>query len=70
MEVQSTACKSIQSDKLIFNYAIRKREPKENRRLGFLFNQRKVELRQKVERLEKKHREVPNGVEGYSISVA
>ena len=57
MEVQSKACKSIQSDKLIFNYAIRKREPKETRRRGFLWNQRKVELRQKVERLEKKHRE-------------
>ena len=54
---RSRACKSIQSDKLIFNYAIRKREPKEKRRLAFLKLQRKVELRQKVARLEAKHRE-------------
>lgn len=63
MDIQSTAIKSIQSDKLIFNYAIRKKESKETRRLGFLLNQRKVELRQKLERLEKKHREALDEVE-------
>ena len=63
MEVKSKACKSIQSDKLIWNYAIRKREPNENRRLGFLINQRKIELRQKIERMEKKYREALDEME-------
>ena len=45
MEVQSKACKSIQSDKLIYNYAIRKRTPAEYRRLSQLMLQRRIELR-------------------------
>ena len=57
MEVPGESCKSIQSDKLIYNYAIRKREPAEMKRLGLIKHQRKIELRQKVDRLEKKHRE-------------
>jgi len=58
MEVQLKACKSIQSSKLIWNYAIRKRTPTEYRLLSSLILQRKVELRQKLERLEKNMREV------------
>lgn len=57
MEVPSESVKSIQSDKLIFNYSIRKREQQEQRRLTLIKQQRKIEIRQKVERLEKKHRE-------------
>ena len=44
MEVPSEACKSIQSDKLIFNYSIRKRTPQEYRLLSQLILQRKIEL--------------------------
>lgn len=31
MEVQSKACKSILTDKLLFNFSIRKRRPEEER---------------------------------------
>jgi len=58
MEVQLKACKSIASDKKIFNYSIRKRTPKEYRLLTQLILQRKIELRQKLERMERKMREV------------
>ena len=58
MEVQSIACKSINSDKLIFNYAIRKRSPMEYRRLQLLITQRKIELKQKLKRMEEKMAEV------------
>lgn len=54
MEVQNRGCKSIQSDKLIFNFAIRKRTPVEYRRLTQLILQRKIEMKQKIERMEKK----------------
>lgn len=36
MEIPSKGCKSIQSEKIIFNYAIRKRTPAEYRRLSTL----------------------------------
>lgn len=58
MEVQSTACKSINSDKLIFNYAIRKKDMDEERRLNLLRTQRKIELRQKLKRMEEKIMEI------------
>ena len=58
MDVQSKGCKSIQSDKLIFNYAIRKRSDAEKRRLTTLIRQRKIEIRQKIDRMEQKLSEV------------
>ena len=45
MEVQQEGCKSIQSDKLIYNYSIRKRTDQEFRRLRLLILQRNIELR-------------------------
>jgi len=34
MEVQSRACKSVRSEKMIFNYSIRKRNTQEYKRLS------------------------------------
>ena len=51
-EGQQRACKSIQSDKLIYNYAIRKTTPAEKRIMKHLILQRKIELRHKLERME------------------
>mmetsp|Transcript_16750 Transcript_16750/g.22589 ORF Transcript_16750/g.22589 Transcript_16750/m.22589 type:complete len:124 (+) Transcript_16750:729-1100(+) len=45
MEEPQRACKSIQSDKLIFNYSIRKKTGPEARILKHLILQRKIELR-------------------------
>lgn len=39
------ACKSIHSDKLIYNYAIRKRSKQEDRIFKHLRMQRQIELR-------------------------
>ena len=63
MEVPSKACKSIMSDFLIYNYSIRKRNPVEYRLLSQLILQRKIELSQKLERMEKKLREVVDEAE-------
>lgn len=52
MEAQSKAVKSIQSDTLIFNYPVRKREGKEQRIMGIVMNQRKIELKEKLKRIE------------------
>lgn len=70
MEEQSRACKSIRSEKLIWNYGIRKRKPEEYRLLSHLMMQRKIELRQKIDRMERKLGEVVDeahfaGFEGY-----
>lgn len=52
------ACKSIAGDKLIYNYAIRKKTPQEERILRHLKLQRQIELRHKLERMEQKLTEV------------
>lgn len=63
MEIPSKGCKSIQSEKLIFNYSIRKRTPVEYRRLNTLILQRKIEIKQKIERMEQKMTEVVDEAE-------
>lgn len=45
MKVKSTGCKSIQSEKIIYNYSIRDRTPVEYRRLSALILQRKIEIK-------------------------
>lgn len=57
METQSKAIKSIQGDTLLFNFGIRKRTPQEQKVLNMLVNQRKIELTQKYNRVEKQLRE-------------
>ena len=54
MKVHSRACKSIRSDKMIWNYAIRNRTEPEYRLLTHLMNKRKIEMRQKIDRMERK----------------
>lgn len=49
---QSRAVKSISGDTLVFNYPIRKREEGENKLLNQLIGWRKVELREKIARIE------------------
>ena len=48
------ACKSIMSEKLIYNYAIRERSPQEKRLLKYLILQRRLELTNKLARMEQK----------------
>ena len=43
---------------MIYNYAIRKKSPQEDRRLKHLRRQRKIELMQKLERMEHKQAEI------------
>ena len=52
MEVQQKAIKSIQSDTLIFNYPVRKQSKEEQRTLQIVLNTRKLELKEKLKRLE------------------
>jgi len=49
---QSRAIKSIQSDTLIFNYPIRARSDAEMRKLEMVINTRKIELKDKMQRIE------------------
>jgi hypothetical protein len=57
MEVQNKAVKSIKGEMLVFNYAVRKREPAEQRRLNQVLNFRRNELREKLRRIEAKMQE-------------
>lgn len=57
MEVPQKAVKSIQSDTLIFNYPIRKRNAAELRRLNQVESMRKVEIREKLLHMENKLKE-------------
>lgn len=52
MEVQSKAIKSIQSDTLIYNYPVRNRENKELRHLKIAMNSRRIEMAEKLNRIE------------------
>jgi len=58
MTIQQKAVKSIQSDTLIFNYPIRDRTQKERRSLTIIMNSRKIELREKLQRIEEKLKEM------------
>ncbi len=58
MEVQNKAVKSIKGDMLVFNYAVRKRENAEQRRLNQVLAFRRNELREKMRRIETKLHEV------------
>lgn len=57
MTVQQKAVKSISTDTLLMNFALRKREPKEEKMLKFIFNQRILELTEKYNRIEKQLKE-------------
>lgn len=76
MEVQSRAVKSIQSDTLIFNYPVRKRENNEMRVLNIVINQRRMELQEKLSRLESglkeslEEEEFSHGLESYLMNRA
>lgn len=52
MEVPQEAIKSIQSDTLIFNYPVRKRENDELRRVNQISRLRRIELKEKYQRME------------------
>lgn len=58
MEVQNKAVNSIKGDMLVFNFAVRKRNPEEQRRLNQVIAFRRNELREKLKRLEAKIAEV------------
>ena len=58
MEVQNKAVRSIKGDMLVFNYAVRKRDPQEQRRLNQVITFRRNELREKLKRIEGKIQEV------------
>lgn len=53
----SRALKSIQNDTLVFNYPVRKRELAELRKLQMVVHARKMELREKLNRMENSIRE-------------
>lgn len=53
MEIQSKACKSILSDRMLFNYSIRKRLPEEERIYKQIIIQRKIELMEKYSKIER-----------------
>jgi hypothetical protein len=63
MEVQSKAVKSIKGDTLVFNYSIRKRTPEETRRLQQIINFRRMELKEKIQRIEQRINEVLDEVD-------
>ena len=48
----SRALKSIQNDTLVFNYPVRKREPVELKKLQMVVHARKMELRERLNRME------------------
>jgi len=58
MEVQNKAINSIKGDMLVFNFAVRKRNPEEQRRLNQVIGFRRNELREKLKRIESKLAEV------------
>lgn len=58
MAVQNKAVNSIKGDMLVFNFAVRKRNPEEQRRLNQVISFRRNELREKLKRLDFKLQEV------------
>lgn len=58
MEVKSTAACSLNTDRLIFNYAIRKKTVKEDKKLRQIMNFRKIEIRDQIARMEKEEEEI------------
>lgn len=52
MAVQNKAVNSIKGDMLVFNFAVRKRNPEEQRRLNQVISFRRNELREKLKRLD------------------
>lgn len=65
MEEQQKAVKSIQNDTLVFNYPIRKREEHEERRFNQIINMRKIDLKERFDRLEKN---LPEGLHELEFS--
>jgi hypothetical protein len=63
MEVQSRACKSVRSEKMIYNYSVRKRTGQEYKRLSTIIIQRRIELMRKLDRMERKLNEVVDEAE-------
>lgn len=63
MEIQSKACKSILTEKLLFNFSLRKRRPEEERLYKQIVIQRKIELMEKQARAEKSIIEALNETE-------
>lgn len=57
MEINSKAVKSISSDTLLMNFAIRHRDAKEKKVLAFIKSQRILELTEKYNRIEKQLKE-------------
>jgi hypothetical protein len=58
MEVQCKAVKSIKGETLLYNYAIRKRTEVETKRLEQILGFRRMELREKITRMEQKLQEI------------
>lgn len=63
METQQKAIKSISTDTLLMNFALRKREPKEEKILNYIKNQRVIELTEKYNRIEKQLKECLSEIE-------